>query len=251
MKIWRWVFAALGWFGLVGLGFMVLLTAMEPKAVPRAVVFEIERIFGSLMLEGQPAPVATVIGCYVGGAALLLVAALALATPLGKSRRLRLLEFPTESGKVQVDISALEQCLGHVVSEEEGVIRARVNLRGGTGGSTPLGCNATIWFEAGPDVIGRVSEIQARMRAYYYQVLPIKEPVKINITTKLVYQKSTARTVDGQIEAPADRVTPRESQRTEAVGEEAAEKKLPAPADDYTGPQYPTTGHADEEDGKI
>jgi hypothetical protein len=174
---------------------------------------------------------------YYGlGAGLLLLAVAALISPLGRGGRHRLLEFPTDSGKVQVDITALESCLAHVVSEEEGVVRARVALRGGTGGgATPLGCTATIWFEAGPDIIGRVSEIQARMRAYYYHVLPIKEPVKIDIRTRLVYRKKTAEAIEES--AKADRVTP--STRTVSPEEE-----------DYSGPQYPSVGDGETGGGE-
>jgi hypothetical protein len=237
MKIWRWVFATIGWLGVVLAGFGALLIALAPNDAPLAAVYKICEYFGLQYLRLEAAEggmsLASEIGFWVVGIGLLLVAALSLVTPLGHPRGARLLEFPTESGKVQVDITALEACLAHVVGEEEGVIRARVHLRGGTaGGKAPLGCTATIWFEAGPDVIGKVSAIQARMRAYYYQVLPVKDPVKIDIRTKLVYQKTSARTIETL--PPA-----------EAAAKSSESARLLATEDDYSGPQYPTGGAAD------
>jgi hypothetical protein len=237
------VFATIGWLAVVLAGFGILMIALEPKEVPHSLLIIIRGYFGTLLEPKTVVPFQFTFACWVIGVCLLFIAALSLASPLGRPRRSRLLEFPTESGKVQVDITALETCLAHVVGEEEGVIRARVSLRGGTGGKTPLGCTATIWFEAGPDIIGRVSEIQARMRAYYYQVLPIKEPVKIDIRTKLVYQKSSARAVETQ--QKADKVTPQ--------GQEAREDitHLPAPREDYSGPQYPMEGEESPGEGDV
>jgi hypothetical protein len=230
MKICGWAFTFLGWLLLVAAGSAALCLGLDRAAA-------LGRAGEWLQLVGG----FHWITYYGVGAGLLLLALAALLGPISGHARQRLLEFPTESGKVQVDITALETCLARVVSEEDGVIRARVSLRGGTGGgATPLGCNATVWFEAGPDVIGRVSGISARMRAYYYQVLPIKEPVKIYIRTKLVYRKRTAEAIEES--AKADRVTPqRESTRTVAEGE------------DYSGPQYPSVGSGEtgEEDVKV
>ncbi len=245
MKIWRWLYATIGWLVVLTTGFGALLVALAPDETPLAAAYRICEWFGlqftRLEVTGDGMSFASEMGFWVVGIGLLLIAALSLATPLGKTRRSRVLEFPTESGRVQVDITALEQCLARVVSEEEGVIRARVHLRGGAAGATPLGCNATIWFEAGPDIIGRVSEIQARMRAYYYQVLPVKDPVKIDIRTKLVYQKSGARAIEARPVHPD----------TAPKSDESA-RHLPQPAEDYTGPQYPAGGEgsADSEEAK-
>ncbi len=217
MRIWRWVFATVGWVLIVAAGYSALWLAVNHASAVEDAGHWVK------MLDKVPQ-----VSYYALGVGLLMLAVAALISPLSRGGRHRLLEFPTESGKVQVDITALESCLAHVVSEEEGVIRARVNLRGGTGGgTTPLGCTATIWFEAGPDVIGRVSQIQARMRAYYYHVLPIKEPVRIDVRTRLVYRKTTAEAIEEV--AKADRVTP--STRTVSPEEE-----------DYSGPQYPSVG---------
>jgi len=248
MKIFRWLYATIGWLLVVSAGFGALLVAMAPDEAPLAAAYRICEWFGlqfsRLEFVGDGLSFATELGFWVVGICLLLIAALSLAAPLGKTRRSRVLEFPTESGRVQVDITALEQCLARVVSEEEGVIRARVNLRGGAaGGATPLGCTATIWFEAGPDIIGRVSEIQGRMRAYYYQVLPVKDPVKIDIRTKLVYQKSGVHSVE------ARPVHPDTAPKSDESG-----RHLPQPQDDYSGPQYPAGGEVEgegEEGAKV
>jgi hypothetical protein len=234
----RWLYATVGWLVLVGLGFGLLLLALEPSNAPQALLYEIENFMAPFM-RAKSVPLVVTAACYVSGAALLMIAALSLAAPLGRARRPRLLEFPTESGRVQVDISALEQCLARVVSEQEGVVRARVQLRGGVaGGATPLGCTATIWFEAGPDVIGRVSEIQSRMRAYYYQVLPVKDPVKIDVRTKLVYHKP------GSGSDEARPVHPGPSPDPGPLSSESS--RLAAPAqEDYSGPRYPTDGNED------
>lgn len=223
MKIWRWVFAVIGWLVVACGGAAVLYLAVyQGQAVGE--------IGGWLKAFTRFHWVSH----WALGLGFVTLALSTLLAPLGRPRNTRILEFPTESGRVQVDISALESCLAQMISEEDGVVRARVHLRGGTaGGKSPLGCSATIWFEAGPDVIGRVSEIQKRMRAYYYEVLPIKDQVKMDIRTKLVYQKTRAHTVETQ---------PRREGAPPAPASES--KRLESP--DYSGPQYPAGGENPE-----
>ncbi len=231
MKIWRWMFAAIGWLLVVGLGVGALSFAMHPKASLDEVRYWVWA-FSKFHWVSQ----------WALGLGFVTLALSTLLAPLGRPRNARILEFPTESGRVQVDISALESCLAQMISEEDGVVRARVHLRGGTaGGKSPLGCSATIWFEAGPDVIGRVSEIQKRMRAYYYEVLPIKDQVKIDIRTKLVYQKARAHTVETQ---PRQKVTPEPAPAPAPASES---QRLESP--DYSGPQYPAGGESPEAEG--
>ncbi len=233
MKIWRWMFAVIGWLLVVALGVGVLYFVTHPETSLEEMRYWVE-VFSSF----HP------ISYWTLGIGLLLLALSTLLSPLGRARNTRLLEFPTESGRVQVDISALESCLAQMIGEEEGVVRARVHLRGGTaGGKSPLGCTATIWFEAGPDVIGRVSEIQTRMRAYYYEVLPIKDEVKIDIRTRLVYQKTRAHAVKTQ----PRREAPPEPAPAPAPAPTTESKRLENP--DYSGPQYPAGGGSSEAEG--
>jgi hypothetical protein len=233
--MWRWLLVTVGWLVMFGIGMAALLLAIDPHEVPLALSFELERLAYPLTRAGAAYPWALVAVCWGGGVLLLVMCAFALAAPFSRLRRSRLLEFPTDSGRVQVDIGALEECLAHMVSEEDGVLRARVWLRGAGRSRAPLGCTAEVWFEAGPDVIGRVAAIQQRMRAYYYQVLPVKDDVRMDVRTRLIYRRSGARSIETH-----------ESGRT-------IRPSVPDVQDgaggDYSGPRYPTAGNAITPDG--
>ncbi len=243
MKFLKYIFVLVGWATTAALGALALYLAMHrAQLISILEMIKDENLRRELQLIFGPG-LMTLIWLFLLGSGLLLLAAVTLVLPLRRIKKHRLLEFPTESGRVQVDITALEDCLEHVVSEEEGVLRTKVALRGGIGGGkAPLGCTAIIWFEAGPDIIGKVSAIQSRMRDYYYQVLPIKEPVKIDIRTRLVYQKSGARTIAAM--PREDVVTPIDDGASSVSGSTSAgtsgrSSSRIMPGEDYSGPQYP------------
>ncbi|MFN2165645.1 MAG: hypothetical protein ACK2U9_05250, partial [Anaerolineae bacterium] len=119
MKFWRWFYSVIGWLLVIGLGSGAIFMAQHRFR-------SLQEIDDFVRILGRINPWAF----WSLGVGLLLLGLTTLLSPLSRVRRQRLLEFPTESGRVQVDITALEDCLAHVVSEEQGVVRARVNLRG-------------------------------------------------------------------------------------------------------------------------
>ena len=235
MKIWRWLFTALGWLLLATTGAAVLYLAMEPDAVQDRAA---EACRWLVIFAGFHW-----VSHWALGVGLLFLALTALLSPLLRRTSTRLLEFPSEHGSIQVDIGALEQCMEQILNEQEGVIRARVTLRTGTSPARDaLGCRAVVWLKASPDVPGRVTRMRERLRAYYLEVLPINENIKVDIRTKLVRQEPQARTVE-----PSSRLPVQAAPEPAPAPEPEKSESQRSEADYFSGPQYPT----DDEDPKT
>ncbi len=218
MRTWGWLFAALGWSLCVFAGFLALFLAFEPITAPHLL-----KAHGSALwngLAGDSESVEHRVALWLLGSGLILGPALVLVMPLARWRYRRHIEFASESGAVLIDVSSMEECLRKVLSEEEGVGRARVDLKADR---AELLCNVTVWLEAASDVVGRVGQIEKRISEYYDYVLPESKPLKVVTRTRLIYQRRPGAGTAGRKDAdPAQAV--REESRND---------------DYYGGPRYP------------
>lgn len=210
MRTWGWVLAVLGWAAMVAAGFLALLLAYAGSG-PSLVI--LGRWSSTLhhLADGREVLFAS------GGTVLLVLAALALASPIGYWRSRRHLFFPGERGTVMVDTATIEECLRRELAEEPDVIRSRIDVRPVRGA---LLCHLTVWLEAGGDVVERVRSLQERLQNYYAFVLPGGAPLKVEAGARLIYRKGGPRRPSGR--GPAVRAS---------AGREAA--------DIYGGPRFP------------
>lgn len=213
MRIWAWVYAAVGWTLCATLSVLALRAAPLPEDLPRM-------LQGPLEALGR----ASATSFWFLGTGLAAATALAPALLLRNWRAQRQLDFSAELGRVQVDVSGLEECLRKFLVEQEGVLRARAELfikRNPRGSRTARTCRATVWVEAGPDVLGRARHMQERLLEYYSRMLPGSEAVKVHVRTRLVYRRNEAR-------KPPPGGEPGRAER--------------GPGDYFDGPQYPVDG---------
>jgi len=225
MRSWGWPFAALGWVFCGAVGFLALLVAIAPETAPRFLEARGTHLWRALCWHVPGTQYRW--AYWVLGTGLLLGPALSLGVPLCRWRYRRHLEFPGERGTVLVDVASVEECLRKVLSDEEGVGRARVIL---SADRAELGCAVTVWLEASADVVARVRQMQTRLLDYYRYVLPDGQPMKVEIRTRLIYQKPAAGSPAGRRAAAAPPAA-----RGEGRGD-----------DYYGGPRYPVdAGDAD------
>jgi hypothetical protein len=94
-------------------------------------------------------------------------------------------------------------------------------------------CAVTVWLEAAPDVVARVRAMQARLLEYYRFILPEGRPLRVEIRTRLIYQRRPSAGPSGRAAQPAVHAA-----RGDAKNEEY-----------YGGPRYPVdAGEAGETD---
>jgi hypothetical protein len=225
VKTWGWIFAALGWLLCEAVGFLVLLLAIEPAAMAQATEFHAGEFWEAFRRQLHSSEYR--LACWLAGVGLILGPVLVLAIPIARWRYRRHIEFPGERGAVVVDVSSVEECLRKVLSEEEGVGRARVDLHADR---AELLCTVTVWLEATSDVIGRVRAMETRLLDYYRYVLPEGRPLRVETKTRLIYQRRASAGPGGRPTAAAGQST-----RSDGRGEEY-----------YGGPRYPVdAGDAD------
>jgi hypothetical protein len=216
MRTWGWLFSVLGWAACVLLGLAALLMVLEPAGAPAALSDSLRRL-------AHFAPWVY----WAWGLGLIVLPGLAVGLAAVKALRRDYVLFPGERGLVMVDVSSIEECLRKVLSEEEGVGRARVAVR--IGGSELL-CAVTVWLEASSDVVGRIRQMETRLLEYYRYVLPESKPLRVEIKTRLIYQRRASAAQPGR-PAAGQGPTSRGESRTE---------------DYYGGPRYPVdAGDAD------
>jgi len=214
VRTWGWVLAILGWAAMAAAGFGGLFLAYLGGDASRVVLGS----WGSklcVLADHRAAFLAAT------GVLLLVLAALALASPVGYWRSRRQLFFPGERGMIMVDTSTVEECLRRELSEEPDVVRSRVAVRPVRGA---LLCQLTVWLEAGGDVVERVHSLQERLQSYYAFVLPGGAPLKVEAATRLIYRKGSPRPISGRQPARG------------GSGREAGA------GDPYGGPRYPVDG---------
>jgi hypothetical protein len=225
MRTWGWLLAALGWALCVTVGFLALLVAVAPETAPRLLEERGTRLWHALCWHVPGTEYRW--AYWVLGVALIAGPALALGVPMARWRYRRHLEFAGEHGTVLVDVAGVEECLRKVLSEEEGVGRARVQL---SSDRAELFCAVTVWLEAASDVVARVRQLETRLLEYYRYVLPEGKPMRVEIRTRLIYQRPAAG-------LPA---------RRGAAGASAAARGEGRGEDYYGGPRYPVdAGDAD------
>ena len=193
MRTWGWVLAVLGWAAMVAAGFLALLLGYVGPDVSALLVGNWSS--GLLALaERRPEFFAA------AGMVLLVLAAVALTSPLSYWRSRRQLVFPGERGLVLVDTTTVEECLRRELAEEPDVVRSRIAVRPARGA---LVCQLTVWLEAGADVVERVRSLQERLQNYYSFILPGGAPLRMEAGTRLIYRKGVPRRPSGRQAAPA------------------------------------------------
>jgi hypothetical protein len=190
-------------------------------------------------------------------AALLLVMPLALILRWWQiARRSREISYTTESGKVSVNLIAVEEALTRVVEAEPEVRKAHVRVyedrvrRG-----VVIEAAATLWEV--PNVTERNRALQRLMRRRFAELMPEQQSVQVNLTVHRLQVrpppapvKETPAKVAVKPAARTDTVSPVPGAIEPARRRDDTDNQMSPfdPADDlYVGPSYPVM--PDDEDG--
>jgi hypothetical protein len=109
----------------------------------------------------------------------------------------KVLAFDSSSGHMQVDISALEDCLMRTALEVDDVIDARARIRIQAGGlAKPVLCNVQVGLKERADVPGKGSEIGAKVKERFLEIIPIDTPPIVNLNVRIRAPKKPSRPPD-------------------------------------------------------
>ena len=155
------------------------------------------------------------------GVAFMVAVAYILMRALGVGAS-KVLAFDSSSGHMQIDISALEDCLVRTALEVDDVIDARARIRIQAGGlAKPVLCNVQVGLKERADVPGKGSEIGAKVKERFLEIIPIDTPPVVNLNVRIRSPKKVSR-------PPAEG----EAARGEVPDESAGELE---DAQDFTG----------------
>jgi hypothetical protein len=150
----------------------------------------------------------------------------------------KVLSFDSSSGHMEVDISALEECLRRTALEIDDVIdaKARIHIQAG-GLAKPVLCAVQVGLRERADVPGSGSEIGTRIKDRFLEIIPIDTPPVVNLNIRIRSAKRPAAAASEEERGYA------------AESEEAAveEEQDLEDARDFTGERDYTGREADNE----
>ncbi len=98
----------------------------------------------------------------------------------------KVLSFESSSGHMEVDISAIEECLRRTALEIDGVVDARASIRIQPGGlAKPILCNMQVGLRERSDVPGKGSEVSARVKERFLDIIPIDTAPMVNLGIRI------------------------------------------------------------------
>lgn len=96
------------------------------------------------------------------------------------------IEFDGPSGHMEVDISALEECLRRTALEDADVTDAAARLRVPHGRSRrPIVCNVDVGVRERVDIPGKGSEIAQRLKRRFLDVVPVEKDPVVNLRMRI------------------------------------------------------------------
>lgn len=130
------------------------------------------------------------------GVAIMFAVAYILMRSLGVGAS-KVLAFDSSSGHMQIDISALEDCLVRTALEVDDVIDARARICIQAGGlAKPVLCNVQVGLKERADVPGKGSEIGAKIKERFLEIIPIDTPPVVNLNVRIRSPKKPSRPPD-------------------------------------------------------
>lgn len=138
---------------------------------------------------------------FLGVAIMFAVAYLIMRTlGVGASK---VLAFESSSGHMEVDISALEACLTRTALDVDDVIDAKAKIRVQPGGlAKPIICAVQVGLRERADVPGRGSEIGAKIRERFLEIIPIDTPPVVNLNIRIRSAKRPAPPAEPEYALP-------------------------------------------------
>ncbi len=128
----------------------------------------------------------------------------------------KVLSFESSSGHIEVDISAIEECLRRTALEIDDVVDARARIRIQPGGlAKPILCNLQVGLRERSDVPGKGSEVGARVKERFLDIIPIDTAPVVNISIRIRAAKKPAAAGETGYAADAEEVAEEDEQELE------------------------------------
>lgn len=130
----------------------------------------------------------------------------------------KVLSFESSSGHMEVDISAIEECLRRTALEIDDVVDARARIHIQPGGlAKPILCNIQVGLRERSDVPGKGSEVGARVKERFLDIIPIDTAPLVNLSIRIRAGKKPLSASETGSAADAEEIS-------EEIGEEITEE---------------------------
>lgn len=95
------------------------------------------------------------------------------------------IEFESGAGNMTIDVSALEECLKRTALEDPEVTEASATIRIPRGLGRAIICDMDIGIVERADIPGKGSDIAARIRRRFLQIVPLETDPLVNLKIKI------------------------------------------------------------------
>ncbi len=162
------------------------------------------------------------------GVAFMFAVAYIVMKALGIGGR-KVLSFESSSGHMEVDISALEDCLTRTALEIDDVVDARARIRIQPGGlAKPILCNLQVGLRERSDVPGKGSEVGARVKERFLDIIPIDTAPVVNLNIRIRTAKKPSAAGETGDAADAEEVAGEDEQELEDARDFTGERDYTA-----------------------
>lgn len=188
-------------------------------------------------------------------------------------RRAREISYTTESGRVSVNLVAVEEALTRALEHEDCVKKAHVRVYEERGVKRQVVIESAMTFWEVPNVTERNRQCQAILRRRFAELMPEQSSVQVNLNVHRITPRREERRAEAKAKAPTPASEPAKPAHspvesnpfagTPLEAEGASYRRYPTPAqgyveapatprsdsaedDLYVGPSYPVATNEDE-----